>query len=132
MFLIVLAIIKPINGLNSRKLEDETTPPGFENKCGGCPCNSPCVQSPPPPPPPTPSPPPPAPKPSANNCPPPPSGGSNNKPSAPTPPSQYIYITGPPGNLYPVDRNYSKAAGKEFTVGLSILIGILLIFQALW
>ncbi|GAA0161526.1 hypothetical protein LIER_17821 [Lithospermum erythrorhizon] len=119
MFLIVFAIAEPIHGLNSRKLEDDnTSAPGFDYKCGGCPCNSPCVQSPPPPPP----------RPPSNKCPPPPpSGGSSNKPSAPTPPSQYVYITGPPGDLYPVDHNYSKAAARGFNVGLQILIGSLLL-----
>lgn len=107
----------------------EPLTPGAENKCGGCPCNNPCVvPSPPPPPPPSPPPPspPPAPKPPTpgQNCPPPPSKTPSGPsfPTYPTPPSQYIYFTGPPGSLYPVDNNFN-VAGRSFTVGLPLLIG---------
>ncbi|KAG9153703.1 hypothetical protein Leryth_005837 [Lithospermum erythrorhizon] len=134
VFFLVLAIVVPkINGSNintQRKLE-EATPDDLSNKCGGCPCNSPCVQVPPPSPPspPPPSPPPPAPKPPSINCPPPPPpptcSSCNNNPSVPTPPSQPIYLTGPPGNLYPVDAYYNKA-GQEYSVGLPLLIGYIL------
>lgn len=66
-------------------------------KCTACSaCNNPCNQRPPPPPPSPP--PPPAPKtPSKNYCPP--------------PPPPFIYITGPPGNLYPFDPYYNSATG---------------------
>ncbi|GAA0158094.1 hypothetical protein LIER_43426 [Lithospermum erythrorhizon] len=73
VFFLVLAIVVPkINGSNintQRKLE-EATPDDLSNKCGGCPCNSPCVQVPPPSPPspPPPSPPPLAPKPQASTA----------------------------------------------------------------
>lgn len=125
---VVLAAIPSTNGLNPRKLDDTT-----ENKCGGCPCNSPCVTpSPPPPSPPPPALPPPSPpppkKPPSSYCPPPPGGGY--VPSGPsTPNSQYIYFNGPPGNLYPVDQ-YFSGAGK---VGFSLLIGgVFLGLLALW
>lgn len=94
---------------NSRKLQE--TPPDLENKCGGCPCNNPCN---PPPSPPPPALPPPPPKkkqpPPSNDCPPPPSGGQY----PPNPP--YIFINGPPGNLYPVDPFYS-GSGRSFYSG---------------
>ncbi|CAN8239278.1 unnamed protein product [Cochlearia groenlandica] len=88
-----------INGLDSltaRKLQEEPI------KC------TPCLQNPPPPsPPPPPSlpcppPPPPPPKKKFYNCPP--------------PPSTYIYMTGPPGELYPVDQHFGVAARESFTV----------------
>ncbi|CAI9095962.1 OLC1v1032009C1 [Oldenlandia corymbosa var. corymbosa] len=96
-----------------------------ENKCGGCPCNSPCYTSPPPPPPP--SPPPPPKKPPTSYCPPPP---GSIVPFPPTPPSQYIYITGPPGDVYPVDHDYGKAGrSSSATVGLTALFIVLSILQ---
>lgn len=122
--------------------------PDAENKCGGCPCNNPCaVPSPPPPspsppppspspPPPSPSPPPPDPKPPTPGqyCPPPPSK-TPSYPSNPTPPSQYVYFTGPPGNLYPVDQSYNAGAPTSapaggFTVGL-LMVPLLILFNRL-
>ena len=119
-FIIFLAMISILvesqQPTNSKKLLDET-PPELENKCGGCPCNNPCnpPPSPPPPPPPKKQPP------QSNYCPPPPSGGGQNPP--------YIYINGPPGNLYPVDPYYSGSA-RSFSSGLmpfliSAVIGML-------
>ncbi|GLT99895.1 hypothetical protein SLE2022_173010 [Rubroshorea leprosula] len=84
-------------------------------------CNPSCVQSPPPPsppPPPPPCPPPPQPvlppptpkKPPTGYCPPPPS------------PPSFTYISGPPGNLYPIDQEFSGAS-RSFAVGLLALVG---------
>ncbi|PSR88180.1 T-cell surface glycoprotein CD8 beta chain like [Actinidia chinensis var. chinensis] len=96
----------PINGLNPRKLDDTTVtgPPDSGIKCTSCsPCNNPCNQIPPPPPPPPPK------KPPTQYCPPP-------------PPSSFIYITGPPGNLYPVDP-YFSGGRQNFPAGLPLLMG---------
>ncbi|CAI0450783.1 unnamed protein product [Linum tenue] len=106
IFVLVALFTHPIHAAaDSRKL-DETADgtPGSE-KC--TPCN-------PSPPPPSPSPPPPA-------CPPPPALPPPSPPPPKNPPSTYcppppppsppsssiIYITGPPGNLYPVDNDFS-------------------------
>ncbi|XP_011038660.1 PREDICTED: formin-like protein 20 [Populus euphratica] len=111
MFLFVAA---PVHGFDSRKLDESTVPAPTEEKCA--PCNpSPPPPSPPPPvlcppPPPPPELPPPTPKkPPSGYCPPPP------------PAPSFIYVTGPPGNLYPIDTDFS-AAGRP-TVGLQVLIG---------
>ncbi|KAL6543819.1 hypothetical protein OROGR_010316 [Orobanche gracilis] len=121
--------------MNSRKLAE--TPPDLQSKCGGCPCNNPCNPSPPPPlpSPPPPSPPPPSLPPSApkkpqpsNYCPPPPGGEiGQSPPSAP-----YIYINGPPQNLYPVNTYYS-GSDRIFSTGLvPFLIGCAVGFVAFW
>lgn len=133
VILFIFALAAPINGQVPAGSPDEG------NKCGGCPCNSPCsVPSPPPPPPAMPPPPPAQPppppptpkKPPTPVCPPPP--GSSGGPVVPTPPSQYIYITGPPGNLYPVDTNFSRAA-RSSTVGLPLVLLVGSMLQlALW
>ncbi|KAL8161248.1 hypothetical protein V2J09_012737 [Rumex salicifolius] len=105
----------PINGSDSRKLDELD-----QSKCGGCPCGTTCTpvvySSPPPPPtylppPPPPPPPPKVPKPSTGYCPPPPS-----------PPSNFIYYMGPPGNLYPVDQTYN-GAGRSFAATLPAAVG---------
>ncbi|XP_042008977.1 chitin-binding lectin 1-like [Salvia splendens] len=96
-------LVESQQATHSRKLLDET-PPELENKCRGCPCNNPCNPPPSPPPPPPKKQPPPS-----NYCPPPPSGGGQNPP--------YIYINGPPGNLYPVDPYYSGSA-RSISSGL--------------
>ncbi|KAI6686089.1 hypothetical protein NL676_032002 [Syzygium grande] len=128
VLVLVLATAIPIRGLNSRKLDD-TSAPGSD-KCGSC------SQSPPPPPPPAPyPPPPPAP------CPPPPRPPPypHKKPPPccpvlppPPPPSSYIYITGPPGSLYPIDQSFN-GAGRSSTAGVPLLVGLgLLGLLALW
>ncbi|KAI3729352.1 hypothetical protein L6452_18008 [Arctium lappa] len=138
IFLVILAVAMvtaPIKAMNPRKL-DETNPVGSTDdqiKCGSCPCGQTCYTSPPPPPPPSPSPPPPAKKPSPTpglNCPPPPSGGGGGGGGGggKTPPN-YIYIAGPPGDLYPVVQSVSDGR-RRFTVAppllvLSGLLGIL-------
>ncbi|PSR91082.1 Acetaldehyde dehydrogenase [Actinidia chinensis var. chinensis] len=100
-----------IKGLNPRKLDDATVtgPPDSSNKCTSCsPCNNnPCNQIPPPPPPPLPPPPPK--KPPTQYCPPP-------------PPSSFIYIAGPPGNLYPIDP-YFSGGHQNFAAVLPLLVG---------
>ncbi|KAJ1425414.1 putative leucine-rich repeat extensin-like protein 6 [Sesbania bispinosa] len=96
-----------------------------EEKC------TPCGYTPSPPPPlvyPSPpppivylSPPPPSPKkPPSVYCPPPPSSPS------------YQYITGPPGNLYPVDENFSGATPTlphSFFVFFPLLVGLLVFYR---
>ncbi|PIA63407.1 hypothetical protein AQUCO_00201031v1 [Aquilegia coerulea] len=115
----IIAIATPINCLNS-EVKDENLVPGSDGsgiKCTACSsCENPCGQHPPPPPP---SPPPPAPTtPSKQYCPPPPS-----------PP--YIYVTGPPGQLYPFDPYYSSGAngnGVQFAVVFGCSLLSLLVF----
>ncbi|CAF1908155.1 unnamed protein product [Brassica oleracea var. botrytis] len=59
--------------------------------------------------------PPPSPPPPSPSCPPPPPPPSPQKKSyCPPPPSTYIYLTGPPGELYPVDQQFGEAAAKSF------------------
>ncbi|WOH13317.1 hypothetical protein DCAR_0832826 [Daucus carota subsp. sativus] len=114
IFLVIIVLAASTNASsNPRKLDESTVPVGDPNgeiKCGGCPvCNVPCTQSPPSPPPPSPPPPPkkpPTPSLPGFNCPPPPS---------------YIYITGPPGNLYPVDP-YFSGASRGLLVRLPVLL----------
>ncbi|CAN0916187.1 hypothetical protein LINGRAHAP2_LOCUS29580 [Linum grandiflorum] len=91
-----------------RKLDETSSDiPGSE-KC------TPCDPTPPPPPPACPPPPPPVLPPPPPALPPPSPPPPKNPPSAncpppPSPPSSssIIYITGPPGNLYPVDDDMS-------------------------
>ncbi|KAK8310217.1 hypothetical protein V6Z12_D02G172100 [Gossypium hirsutum] len=97
---LIATVAYPIDALESRKL-DESTVPGDQ----GIKCTPSCVQSPPPPSPPPPSPPP------------------------PSPPPSFIYITGPPGNLYPIDQNFG-AASRKFEVGLLALVSGLLVLLA--
>lgn len=96
-FLAFPMIINASDSSTNRKLEEDPI------KC------TPCLQNIPPPPP---SPPPPSPA-----CPPPPLPPSPPKKSyCPPPPSTYIYMTGPPGELYPIDQQFGAAAAKRFTV----------------
>ncbi|KAK8529251.1 hypothetical protein V6N13_102185 [Hibiscus sabdariffa] len=123
VFFVIATVAYPVGSLESRKLDDSTTLPGDQ----GIKCTPSCVQpSPPPPSPPPPCPPPPSPpvlppptpkKPPTQYCPPPPS------------PPSFIYITGPPGSLYPIDQTYG-AASREFEVGLVGLVCGFLVFLA--
>ncbi|KAL9324937.1 hypothetical protein ACSQ67_005582 [Phaseolus vulgaris] len=145
-FILVLAFLTtPIKGEESRKLDDN----GNNEKCspceGGYTPPPPIVEylsppppiieylSPPPPiieylspPPPSPlppilypSPPPPSPKkPPSTYCPPPPS-------------SAYLYMTGPPGNLYPVDEDFNGASPKNLAVFFPLLV-ILCSIMVFW
>ncbi|XP_061355618.1 extensin-like [Gastrolobium bilobum] len=116
LILVLFYVTAQVNGVESRKLDETTMPPatnGTDEKC------TPCGYSSPPPPPanPPPSPPPPSPKkPPSQYCPP--------------PPSSFIYITGPPGNLYPVDENFSGASHRHhhhrsFAAFFPLLVGVL-------
>ncbi|KAK8686272.1 hypothetical protein V6N13_125299 [Hibiscus sabdariffa] len=128
VFVVIATVACPINGLESRKLDESTVPAGDQ----GVKCTPSCIQSPPPPPlpspppacPPPPSPPalpPPTPKkPPTEYCPPP--------PVPPSPPS-YIYITGPPGSLYPIDQNFG-GADRNVAVGLLALVSGLFLLLA--
>nr|XP_004505263.1 formin-like protein 10 [Cicer arietinum] len=109
LMLIYMITASEVNADESRKL-DETTVTAITNgtdiKC------TPCGNYSPPPPPanPPPSPPPPSPKkPPSQNCPPPPS-------------TPYIYITGPPGNLYPIDEDYSEASHRHHRSFAALLL----------
>ncbi|KAF3432197.1 hypothetical protein FNV43_RR26936 [Rhamnella rubrinervis] len=119
LFLVVIFIAAdPVNGLGSNRKLDETPVPAT-NTDGGEKC-TPCTQYPPPspsPPPPSPPPPPAQPPPSPKQKPPPPTQ------YCPPPPSSFIYITGPPGNLYPVVENLNGASGKNLIMGLPVLLG---------
>ncbi|KAK4263939.1 hypothetical protein QN277_029289 [Acacia crassicarpa] len=103
---------------SSRKLVETTVPAG-DQKC--TPCGGTVYSSPPPPPPalPPPSPPPPSPKKSPSSyCPP--------------PPPSFIYITGPPGNLYPLDENFNSASRRTFLPVATVLPGLLTLLLGFW
>ncbi|GAB4840396.1 hypothetical protein Ancab_021162 [Ancistrocladus abbreviatus] len=126
LLILLLNISAPTGGLNDSRKLDENSVPG-DVKCGSC------VQNPPPPPPacppppPPPSPPPPSPPPpSGPLCPPPP---PQNPPctSSCIPSPEIVYIFGPPGDLYPVDSNYSGAWSSDFPLGLLFLLGMLML-----
>ncbi|XWS63910.1 hypothetical protein CRYUN_Cryun06bG0142000 [Craigia yunnanensis] len=125
IFFLIVTVAYPINGLESRKL-DESTVPGDQ----GVKCTPSCIQSPPPlsppppsPPPPSPSPPPPSPLPPSPPVLPPPTPKKTPTQYCPPPPSppSFIYMTGPPGNLYPVYQNFSGAS-RNLEVGLLALV----------
>uniref|UniRef100_A0A2P2QLK1 Nutrient reservoir n=1 Tax=Rhizophora mucronata TaxID=61149 RepID=A0A2P2QLK1_RHIMU len=120
VLLLTSAVIGPIHGFDSRKLDDTTAPGPAGEKC------SPCSTSPPPPPPSSPPPPPVCPPPPPPALPPPelPPPPPKKSPSryCPPPPPSYIYMTGPPGNLYPIDNNFG-GAGRGSAVGWPVLIG---------
>ncbi|PWA36344.1 hypothetical protein CTI12_AA600810 [Artemisia annua] len=105
-----IVLLAPIKATTTTKLTSiDTTAQGGaledQSKCGGCPCNKPCYTAPPPPPPPK--------KPSPTpgfNCPPPPS---------------YIYMNGPPGNLYPVDPYTRSSAHRHVLWAMSPLMVVI-------
>lgn len=118
--LLLLILVAPIYGFESRKL-DETGLPGSSDpsiKCGGCsPCGHPsCYTSPPPP---SPPPPPPKKQPISANCPPPPYN----------PGAGFVYMTAPPGELYPVDPYYSGSS-RILAGAMTTVLGLGLLF--LW
>jgi len=127
--LVLICVTTPIKGEESRKLGDTTN---GNVKCG--PCEGGYTPSPPTieylsPPPPIvyPSPPPPSPPPPIlYPSPPPPSPKKPPSTYCPPPPSSaYLYMTGPPGNLYPVDENFSRASPiRHQNLGV-FLIGLL-------
>ncbi|KAL7110697.1 hypothetical protein ACP275_05G041700 [Erythranthe tilingii] len=132
LFYFTIFIIATLSMVNSRNLDELTPDPDLQNKCGSCPCNNPCANPPPSPPPPSlpPPPPPPAPKkpPPTTNCPPPPYGGGGGGGGGQYPPNPpYIYINGPPGNLYPVDPFYSGSGRSFDSAGLMLIGGALLL-----
>ncbi|KAB2045587.1 hypothetical protein E1A91_D01G179500v1 [Gossypium mustelinum] len=123
IFFAITIFVYPINGMESRRLDDSTVP-GDQ----GVKCTPSCIQSPPPPSLPPPCPPPPSPpalppptpkKPPTQYCPPP--------PIPPSPPS-FIYIPGSPGNLYSIDQNFG-GANRNVAVGLlGLVCGLSLLF----
>lgn len=109
LLLLVIASAPPIQAVDSRKLDENTVPGSTGEKC------IPCTSSPPPPPPPPPPPvlPPSSPKkPPSSYCPP--------------PPPSFIYVPGPPGNLYTIDNDFN-GAGRTSTMRLPVLIGCALL-----
>ncbi|XP_068331764.1 pollen-specific leucine-rich repeat extensin-like protein 4 [Pyrus communis] len=125
MLLLIAYVVGPVYA-------DETPGAPGEEKCDSCtPSPPPPVPSPPPP---SPCPPPPAPPP-PSPCPPPPAPPSP-PPSpklppcgpcgqyAPPPPSTLTYITGPPGQLYPIEQNFNGASRSSVNA-LPVLLGLL-------
>ncbi|KAK9060043.1 hypothetical protein SSX86_020747 [Deinandra increscens subsp. villosa] len=118
LLVLAAAVFAPLQATNPRTLTSTDTAPGGpldgQSKCGGCPCNQPCYTAPPPPPPspPPPKKPSPTPTPAGINCPPPPS---------------YIYIPGPPGNLYPVDPYSHSSAHRQIWAAppITVVAGVL-------
>ncbi|KAI3744399.1 hypothetical protein L1987_57479 [Smallanthus sonchifolius] len=132
VFLVTLvAAAAPIKGMN-RRLDNTTKvpydSPDDQIKCGGCPCNNPCYTTSPPPPPPSPPPPKiPTPTP-VLNCPPPPTGSGGSGLASPG----YIYITGPPGDLYPVNP-YFSGSHRNFWAAppllvVFVILGMLIVY----
>ncbi|KAB2620005.1 vegetative cell wall protein gp1-like [Pyrus ussuriensis x Pyrus communis] len=121
MLLLTAYVVGPVDG------DDTPGAPG-EGKCGSCTPSPPPPDQPPPPPPPSPCPPPPpkwsppSPKkpPSPKNPPSPYSPGTY----PPPPPSAMVYITGPPGQLYPVDHNINSASRSSVNAS-PVLLGLL-------
>ncbi|XP_042510697.1 sulfated surface glycoprotein 185-like [Macadamia integrifolia] len=119
---LILAIVAfSSTPINADQVPVVSGTPDSGDKCTPCTEKNPPPPPPPslpPPPPPSLPPPPPTPKsPSTKNCPPPPSPWSGQ-----SPPSPFYYITGPPGNLYPVDPYYS-ASGRNSVAGFTVLVG---------
>ncbi|XP_022155381.1 acrosin-like [Momordica charantia] len=109
--LLILSInVVTIHGLISSNKLDGSTGGDSTVKC------TPCTRyNPPPPPPPPPK------KPPSSYCPPP-----------PPPPSSFIYMLGPPGNLYPIGQDFAggrrRVAVELPVVALLGLMG----FIAVW
>ncbi|KAL4612529.1 hypothetical protein ACB092_08G206700 [Castanea dentata] len=117
-----------------------TIPGSADEKCSACTQSSP--------PPPSPSPPPPSPPP-PSPCPPPPSPPAlpppevlppptpkkpptQECPPPPPPPASLVYVTGPPGTLYPIDENFNGGSQNSATV-LPVLVSCgLLGLLAFW
>ena len=131
---VVVSLVAPIHGFEESRKLDQAGLPGSADpsiKCGGCsPCGSAtCYLSPPPPPPlvyPSPPPPPSLPphrkSPKTGYCPPPP-----NSPG-------FVYVGGPAGSLYPVDRTYSGST-RILTSSVFALLGyglLSLLILILW
>ncbi|KAG7031461.1 hypothetical protein SDJN02_05501, partial [Cucurbita argyrosperma subsp. argyrosperma] len=95
LFVLSINVVLTHGFLSSKKLDESTGGDDPRVKC------TPCTHNPPPPPPPPK-------KPSPAYCPPP-----------PPPPSSFIYILGPPGNLYPIDRDFAGADRRRVVVELS-------------
>ncbi|XP_022989990.1 leucine-rich repeat extensin-like protein 3 [Cucurbita maxima] len=127
LFLTLLLLISPSSSSAAvRRLDDtpvSATPADPTVKC------SPCEQNPPSPPPPPvyPSPPPPSPPPPdvvVYYSPPPPKKDHKNNDCPPPPSPNFMYITGPPGDLYPIDQNYNAAARRLVSAAASAVIGL--------
>lgn len=132
LFLNFLLLISPSStsaAAPARLLDDTTIPTTPADPTVKC---APCEQNQPSPPPPVvyPSPPPPSPPPPdvvPYYSPPPPKKKEPKSPNCPPPPSpSFMYITGPPGDLYPIDRNYNAAGRRSTAAAASAVIGLVL------
>ncbi|KAI9080460.1 hypothetical protein K1719_037574 [Acacia pycnantha] len=123
-----------VSAVENRRL-DETTAPAAPNGSEKC---SPCENSSPPPsppyysspPPPTPNYPPPPP-PYEYSSPPPPKKNPPSSQYCPPPPASLLYVTGPPGNLYPVDEDFNGASRRSFAAALPLILAGLLTLLAI-
>ncbi|KAK9271649.1 hypothetical protein L1049_002012 [Liquidambar formosana] len=120
MLLVFISVSIPINAALSKKVDQIVVPqpPDAGIKCTACSsCENPCAQQFTPPPPPPPPPPPKIPPPENCNC--------INPLPLPPPPPRFVYVTGPPGNMYPMepyDLDFYSGAGRSVPVGLLILV----------
>ncbi|KAH7658627.1 hypothetical protein IHE45_17G102000 [Dioscorea alata] len=102
LFLLFLLFSLIDNGVSVSSL------PQASVKCSCSPCGSPCSN--PSPPPPSLLPPPPPSSPSSSYCPPPPLPFYVSPPPPPPP----FYFLNPPGNLYPIDPQYSSSSRRSY------------------